>query len=509
MAERGAHERLTPSTHRNLTGAGHPGDAGGRRPSAWRCRLAPGVRLRRRSGRGYVVCERPLAVLEVRPAALRLLGRLPPGRDVVLPALRPAELRLLRHLADAGLADLRPVAGELPAVTVVVPVRGRPRELAACLASLAAQRYPQELLEVVVVDDGSAPPAAVPPGVRLVRLDRPGGPAAARNAGARAASAGALAFLDSDCVADPGWLAALVPELADPEVAAAGGRVGPMARDTWLERYEAVRSPLDLGARRAAARPGRPVAYLVTASLVVRRADLEAAGGFDAGMRFGEDVDLCWRLHAAGRRLVYQPEALVRHRHRGSPRAFAATRAAYAGSEVALLARHPGARRWLALSPGAAALVLGGVGALLGRRRLLAAGVLALAVETAATAARLRPLGMSRRRVVPALLRGQAAGLYWAARQIIRYYSVPVLVAALSSGPARRRLLVAWAGLLAVPAAADWWRLRPRLGLLAFVAAHALDDAAYQIGLLRSCLRARTLDPLRVTLRLTGRRGIG
>jgi mycofactocin system glycosyltransferase len=451
-----------------------------------------------------VVCHRPLAVLEVRPAALRLLARLPAGREVVLGPPRPPELRFLRALAGAGLLELRPVARALPSVTVVIPVRDRARELAACLASLERVRYPRDLLDVVVVDDGSVRPAAVPGGIGLVRLERAAGPAAARNAGARAARSDLLAFLDSDCVAEPGWLDALVPELADPEVAAAGGRIVPVRERTWLERYEAVRSPLDLGTARGYAGPRLPVPFLVTANLVVRRSDFESAGGFDAARRWGEDVDLCWRLREAGRQLVYQPAGRVRHRHRGSVPAFAATRVSYAASEAALLSRHPAGARWLGFSAGAAAVALGALGAVLGRPRLLFAGALTLAVETGSAAVRLRPLGLPVHRSVPALLRGNAASLYWAGRQLTRYYGVPMAVAALSLRGRSRRLLAASLALGVMSAAVDWRRLRPRQSPVAFVAAQLLDDAAYQYGLLRGCLRHRTLAPLRVGLRLMG-----
>jgi mycofactocin system glycosyltransferase len=454
-----------------------------------------------------VVRERPLTIVQVRPAALRLLNRLRAEEEVALPALRPAELRLLRHLADLGLVTLRADAAERPSVTIVVPVRDRPVELAACLASLRAVRYPRRLLDVVVVDDGSARPPAVPDDVRLVRLPASLGPAGARNAGSRAARGDVLAFVDSDCMADPGWLEALVPELADPAVAAVGGRILAASERSWLERYEAVRSPLDLGPARAPAGPGRPVPYLVTANLVVRRADFDGTGGFDERLRWGEDVDLCWRLHRAGRRLVYQPAGRVRHRHRDGVRAFASNRASYARSEAALLARHPEGARWLAFSPGGAAAVLGMLGALLGRPRLLAAGALALAVETAAGASRLAPLGVTRRRAVPALLRGHATGLYWAARQLTRYYGLALAVAALSYKPARGRLVLALTGIWAAPAVADWRRLRPRQSMPAFLAAQLLDDTAYQYGLLHGCWRAATLLPLRVRLRLTGSRG--
>src|SRR5207247_9490328 len=166
---------------------------------------------------------------------------------------------------------------------VVVPVRDREPQLAACLASVRALRYPADRMAVLVVVDGSGRPVPGPRGVGLVRLERARGPAGARTAGAGRCRSELLAFIDSDCVVEPGWLAALVGELADPAAAAAGGRVLAAATGRWLERYEAVRSPLDLGRARADARPGRPVPVLVPANLVVRRAAFEARGGFGDG----------------------------------------------------------------------------------------------------------------------------------------------------------------------------------------------------------------------------------
>jgi mycofactocin system glycosyltransferase len=469
---------------------------------AWHCRLATGVRSRRVAGRAFVVSDRPLTVLEVRDRGLRLLRRLRPGRDVVLDELPPADLRFLRRLAELRLLDLRPATnGAWPAVSVVVPARGRPAALAACLASLGRVRYPAGCLDVLVVDDGSDPPVRVPDGVRLVRLPESLGPGAARNAGAREGRGELIAFIDSDCVAEPAWLERLVPELADPDVAAAGGRVLGVRDATWLERYEAARSPLDLGTARASARPQEPVPYLVTANVVVRRAAFEAVGGFDESLRCGEDVDLSWRLSAAGHRLVYRPSARVGHRHRGRIREFTQTRARYAASEAALLRRHPDAGRWLGFSPGMAAVALGAVGALTRRRRLLAAAAVVMGFEVATTAHRLTALGVSPHRSVPALLRGQVGGLYHAARQLTRYYGLPAALLALASGRTRWRLLAGLALAELAPAAADWWRLRPRLELPLFLLAHALDDLSYQTGVLLGCLRERTLAPLRVELR--------
>ena len=468
----------------------------------WRCRLAEGVSVRRAGTRAFVISERPLVVLEVRPPAVRILDNLPPGEQATIRVKTAPELRFLRRLAALGLLDLRPAATGWPPVTVVVPVRNRPRELADCLVSLTRVCY-RGPLDVVVVDDASDPPAAVPQGVRLIRLQRLVGPAAARNAGAAQCGTELVAFLDSDCVAEPDWLESLVPDLADPAVAAAGGRVLPASEGSWLERYEAVRSPLDLGPTPAAARPQAPVPYLVTANLVVRRSIFETLGGFDPALRCGEDVDLCWRLHSAGHRLAYQPASRVHHRHRGEPAAFVRTRAAYAASEASLLRRHPRNGRWLGLSPGMGAVLAGALAAVLGRPRLLLAGGTAMGLEVAATTRKLQSLGMSCRTAAPALVRGQANGFYHAGRQLTRYYGLPATLLALAGGGRRRRnALVAIAAAGLAPAVVDWWRLRPHLTLPAFVAASLIDDAAYQAGLLIGCLRQRSLAALDMELRL-------
>ena len=470
---------------------------------AVRARLVDGVVLSRTSGGPILlVREDPLTVVEISPRGVRLLERL--GDEPMTVA--PADVRFLRRLADLGLVRLRPVPSEWPTVSVVVPVHGRPAQLAACLASLRALDYPRDRLEIVAVDDGSPAPAVVPAGVRLVRLARSRGPAAARNAGARRSTGEVLAFLDSDCTAEPGWLSSWVGDLAARGVAAAGGRLLAAPDRTWLGRYEAVRSPLDLGPRWALARPRRPVPYLVSASMVVRRPVFAALGGFDETLRWGEDVDLSWRLDAAGHRLVYQPEARARHEHRTGLRDFVRTRADYAGSEAALLARHPRAGRWLGLGPGLAAALSGGLGALLGRPRLAAAGALVLALETTAAAGRLRAVGLPPGRALAALARGQHAAAYHVARQLTRYYLAPAALLALAVGPRRRsRLLAGLAAAAALPAAAEWHRLGRPLPLPLFIAASLLDDLAYHRGLLAGCLREGSLRPLRLELRGPGR----
>ncbi len=98
--------------------------------------------------------------------------------------------------------------------SVIIPYYQTPAEtLARTLAALEGQTYPRELFEVVIVDDGSEPPLSQPRStpldVKVVRQERRGfGLARARNTGARAAAYDILLFLDSDMLAEAGWMAA-------------------------------------------------------------------------------------------------------------------------------------------------------------------------------------------------------------------------------------------------------------------------------------------------------------
>ncbi len=99
-------------------------------------------------------------------------------------------------------------------VSVIIPSYQTPAEtLAKTLAALERQTYPRELFEVVIVDDGSEPPLAQPRStpldVKVVRQEHCGfGAPRARNTGVRTASHDILLFLDSDMLAEAGWIAA-------------------------------------------------------------------------------------------------------------------------------------------------------------------------------------------------------------------------------------------------------------------------------------------------------------
>jgi mycofactocin system glycosyltransferase len=374
-------------------------------------------------------------------------------------------------------------------VTVVVPVKDRPAELARLLAAVRAD-LPD--VRVLVVDDGSVDAARTAAvcaahGAGVIRHATARGPAAARNAGLAAATTGAVAFVDSDCVPRPGWLGVLAAHLADPRLALVAPRIValPAARPGWVGRYEDAVSALDMGPRPAPVAPLTGVSYVPSAALLVRRTAL--GDGFDESMQVAEDVDLVWRLAGAGWRVRYAPAARVAHEHPARTADWLRRRAFY-GTGAALLARRHGAAvAPVVMSPWSAAAW--GLALLGGRPGLLGAGAV-LAGATRRLAPRLGdppPTGLAATLVV----RGTWSAGRTLARSATRHHW-PLVVPLL--GVRRVRRVVAAAA--AVDAVGAWWPHRHEVGLLRFAAGRRLEDLAYGVGLWRGALAARSVRAL-------------
>jgi mycofactocin glycosyltransferase len=468
-----------------------PAPPGERLPDGFAVRLDPATV--RRDGGATLLGGSPLRLLRLSARAQALL----PGDRLVVGDATSA--RLAGHLLDAGVAvpDLppAPVGGEL---TVVIPVRDRPAALGRLLTALRDQ--PDTCAaRILVVDDGSTDPAAVravaAARAEVLRHDRARGPAAARNAGLRAATTGLVAFLDSDCVPRPGWLAALRPHLADPRLALVAPRIValPAPLPGWPSGYEAVAGALDMGTRPAAVRPNALVSYVPSAALLARRAAL--GDGFDTSMPVAEDVDLVWRLAAAGWRVRYEPAAEVAHEHPATTVAWLRRRAFYGTGAALLAARHGSAVAPVIVSPWSAAawgLLLAG-----GARRSVAEPALAaglLALGSARLARRLarpgrRPPVLLAARLV---LRGTDVAGRTLVRAGLRHHWPPAAAAAVVSPRARRALAVA----AVADAVAAWWPHRGAIGLARFAAARRLDDLGYGAGLWAGAVRARSARAL-------------
>ncbi|MGW1787003.1 mycofactocin biosynthesis glycosyltransferase MftF [Streptomyces sp. NPDC002143] len=402
---------------------------------------------------------------------------------------------LARQLLDRGLAH--PVLSPRPgphAVTAVVPAFGRPGELSRCLASLRG-------LPVLVVDDGSPDPgpvraAAEAHGARLVRHEVNRGPAAARNTGLALVDTALVAFVDSDCRPEKGWLDILVPVFDDPRVAAVAPRIVPDVPAPpmgLLAGYEAARSALDLGRDQALVRPGARVGFVPTAALVVRR-DVLRKVAFDEGLRLGEDVDFVWRLHDHGLQVRYQPQARVAHTPRLGLRDWVRRRHEYGTSAAELAERHPG-RLAPARPSGLNLLCLACLA--LGHPRTAATSAL---VASALLRRRLSgtpgATGLSASVVAQGLV-ADAATLGLALRREWWSLGLVCLGASMSSKVAR-----AAATAMLAPIVAEWAVRGPALDLVRWTALRCLDDLAYGTGVTASAWRHRSLAPLLPHVRL-------
>lgn len=195
------------------------------------------------------------------------------------------------------------------------------------LSSLAAA-HGSPTIEVGVVDDGSREPVAdaVDRDGYPFRLEvlRTGGLGLnqARTLGLEATESPAVAFLDDDVSVEVGWVGGAISAMSSPlDLAVAGGRtlaVDPRRIPSWVSSEKMMYlSVVDLGPLpRAFSLTTSPVG----ANLILRRSWVERVGGFRAGLDrsgasllSGGDTDLCRRIAAAGGRVLYWPDATVRH----------------------------------------------------------------------------------------------------------------------------------------------------------------------------------------------------
>ncbi|CAM4044005.1 hypothetical protein NOLU111490_04550 [Novosphingobium lubricantis] len=235
---------------------------------------------------------------------------------VLLSILREADEAAFRRLPDA----------EPGRISAIIPTRDNPAMLADAVASLRATAAHPDLVEVVIVDNGSRTREgramldrlAREGAARIVPFDEPFNWSRASNVGAAAATGQTLLFLNDDTVMQTsGWDRILAGLAANPAVGVVGARMlypdgtiqhggfvfgmdnGPQHEGRWMPRDDAGPAGRWTATRQAVAVTG--------AFLAVRAESFAALGGFDENtfrIDFA-DVDFCLRMRASGKAVAY------------------------------------------------------------------------------------------------------------------------------------------------------------------------------------------------------------
>ncbi len=493
-------------------------------------------------GSMLAICDYPLRIVRLHPIVANVLTLCKEEHTYEqLSQATNMPLKRIEALCDQlrwkGLLEAGPPLPPLawPSVSIVIPSYNRAKELERCLRSLFVLDYPADCLEIIIVDDASNDETrmmlqhlqqeATAYGLALRTLchEKQQGAGIGRNSGTEVAQYDLVAYIDSDCVASPGWLRELVPAFQDTKIGAVGGMIRAYDRKKLLGSYEDVRSALYMGAYSQRVSLKGPLTYLPTANMVVRRTIWQELAGF-APMLLGEDVDFCRRLLLSGASMMYIARGVVYHDYRTKLGDFLCIHAAYASSEAALLKCHPAERRILLLPPEQASfatVLIGGVWGIIWltvqsfwsgfqSKTFVIAMLLLLLVLLLSIFSTYNRLQKVKEYgsviifpiVMKATLRSHLAYTYHLSRHLTRYYTLPLFIVCFLVPPVFILLFI----LCGIVIGVDYIRLRPEMDVGRYALCSLLDDCAYEVGVVWGCMKHRTWKPLLPVIKIRVRR---
>jgi GT2 family glycosyltransferase len=214
-----------------------------------------------------------------------------------------------------------PLKGEaaldtLPPVSIILITRDRHKQAESAVHSVLSCEYPEEMREIIVIEETDRPEKIIGAGVRYVPIPRKNlGFAYARNIGISHASHSLCAFLDDDCIADRQWLALLGRSMIEhPLSGACGGAVrvpdcGPVGQCENILGFPGG------GLRYVYESKGKIVERptFSTCNCIVRKEALREAGGFDERFRLGGEDEMLSRAISQRSTVLFSPHAVVYH----------------------------------------------------------------------------------------------------------------------------------------------------------------------------------------------------
>lgn len=475
-------------------------------------RLRKSVSVPETDGNVQLVLAYPLKSVRIHPCWRNLFKHLSDQEFSSFDTIRsitesrnPDELEFfLNDLVRKGFLERKGVSAlsDYPFVSVIIPVRNRPDDIAACLQTLKELAYPDDKLEIIVVDDASTdqtPDVVSRFPVRLIPLKQHKQASHCRNLAARHARGDILAFIDSDCLAGSAWLRELVPAFKDAQLGALGGVVDSYFNENGLDRYEKVKSSLSVSSWFKRSQKNDPFFYLPACNLLVRRRLFLELGGFKEELVVGEDVDLCWRIRKRGYQIEYRPEGRVYHKHRNKAFSFCRRRFEYGTSEPQLNKLHPEKIKKLCF-PLLTSLFWAGIilSIIPGYPPLFVISGTAVIADT------IKMFLKIRRREIPikvsslllSVLRSYLAFFYHIASFVSRYYLFPSLIIL----PIIPSVSTVFLMLHLLAGTVDYVIKKPRLNLVSFLFYFSLEQLSYQLGVWWGCFKNICFRPINPTI---------
>ena len=442
----------------------------------------------------YLLSQIPLSVIKVNEVLYHILqGMKRSGSLACFPEKDHKLTGLLDRLVMKGLL-IRDEVIEVqtyPTISIIIPVKNRPQDIRECLTASTLLDYPKDKVEMIVVNDGSTDATAEVIqtfGMKAIHVPESMGASACRNLAAREAKGDLLGFTDSDCVPHPLWLKDLCPYFNDEGIGIVGGYVSNFYNRSALDRYEEVKSSLNMGA--LPFRVGEDQvssSYVPSCNLIIRKGAFFEAGGFREDLTVGEDVDLCWRTRKLGYHLLYTPRGKVEHKHRNNLLHMLMRRYDYGTSEAILHRMHKDKRKMLYL-PAAYSMFFTSIslGIILQHLILFGMGGVILLLDFCRKGFQIRRSGLKLKnsQVLFSVLRSHFSFSYHLSSYIVRYYLIFLILLSFFYPKGWGFVLF----LVIFSASVDFSARRPKINLFSFLIFYTLEQLAYQTGVLWGCV---------------------
>lgn len=200
-------------------------------------------------------------------------------------------------------------------VSVIIPVLNGAGVIGDLLTCLCNQVNQPQIVEILVVDNGSQDETcsiAQNFPVKLLKENKPG-PGAARNRGLASARGEVIAYLDADTLPSRKWIGEIVKPFFDPEITLVGGKTISYKPETPAERFYARfgihKTEFELSRAR--------FPFFASRNLAVRRTAAIAIGGWAEDLLTAEDIDFCYRIQQqVPGKTYFQESAVLFHRDR-------------------------------------------------------------------------------------------------------------------------------------------------------------------------------------------------